>query len=215
VPARRRTSTSQLLKKLQKALTFRPDKHRQISLNLGHACRHRIRLISLLSSRFLFLQYSKRAASTASIFIATHPERGVGVGVVVTGGGCCGNQRGVAVIVTVLNHFGMQRAKQKCGGSEDDEDRTMVFPRWFQRISYPSFSVVENPHHLPLSRSCWLLWLSFWKLWEGRLTRSGARSFWLSVRVFVYCPSVDYSSLLASSLLASSLLASSLLASSP
>jgi hypothetical protein len=74
MPACRRTSKSQLLKKLQKALTFRLDNQRQISLDLSHTCRNRKRLISLINFATLYFvrrqacrEYSMYAARCSSI----------------------------------------------------------------------------------------------------------------------------------------------------
>ncbi len=52
--ARRRTSKSQLLKKLQKSSSFSFDNQRQISLVLNHTYRNRKRLISLTNSQTFF-----------------------------------------------------------------------------------------------------------------------------------------------------------------
>jgi hypothetical protein len=64
VLACRRTSKSQLLKKLQKAFTFRPDNQRQISLSSSHACKYWMRLINLVNFATFHVEYSKLAAST-------------------------------------------------------------------------------------------------------------------------------------------------------
>jgi hypothetical protein len=63
VPARRRTSKFQLLKKLQKALTS----DLIINVNLLRSCRYRMRLISLVSSQTFIESCDQLTASTASV----------------------------------------------------------------------------------------------------------------------------------------------------
>jgi hypothetical protein len=105
-PKNIKTST---FEKASKSSHFRSDNQRQISVELSHSCRYQKRLISLINFatffeiiRFARCEYSKWICSVPFLSflsgVLLYPDGGVDI----TGEGCWGNQRGVAISVPYI-----------------------------------------------------------------------------------------------------------------
>ncbi len=99
--ARRRTSKSQLLKKLQKSSSFSPDNQRQISLVLNHTYRNRKRLISLTNSQTFFEIIRLARWKYSKLVSVSSCSKG---SVLVFEEECATIQRGVLVFVLYFYH---------------------------------------------------------------------------------------------------------------